>query len=137
MSENSNDSPTRFDELKPGDRVEVDHLVTVGQESWTTTTAGQVVHTERRRHGLHHRRSNDDKVFSDAIASGGRVKAICGKGMADLSRKEIDLLTEQTIALGAKGLAWIKIKETFESPIAKFFPEETLRKMAERLQAAP
>jgi hypothetical protein len=67
MSESSSGSQTRFDELKPGDRVEVDHLVTVGQESWTTTTTGEVVRTERLRHGLHHRRNNDDKVFSDAI----------------------------------------------------------------------
>lgn len=75
------------------------------------------------------------KVFRDAIENKGRVKAICGKGMADLSRKEIDLLTEHTISLGARGLAWIKVKEGFESPIAKFFPEETLRKMADRLEA--
>lgn len=75
------------------------------------------------------------KVFQDALAKKGIVKAVCGKGMADLSRKEIDVLTEQTIALGAKGLAWIKVKNGFESPIAKFFPEEILKKMAERLDA--
>lgn len=67
MSEKSNVQQTRFDQLKPGDRIEVEHAVTVGQKSWTTTTAGEVVRTERRRHGLHHRRSHDDKVFSDAI----------------------------------------------------------------------
>jgi aspartyl-tRNA synthetase len=75
------------------------------------------------------------KVFQDALAKKGRVKAICGKGMADLSRKDIDLLTEQAISFGAKGLAWIKVRETFESPIAKFFPQESLRKMADRLEA--
>jgi hypothetical protein len=67
MPENSSVQQTRFDQLKPGDRVEVEHLVTVGQKSWTTTTIGEVVRTERRRHGLHHRRSHDDKVFSDTI----------------------------------------------------------------------
>ena len=56
-----------FDELKPGDRIEVEHTVTVGQDSWTATSAGSVVRTERRRHGLHVQRSNDDKVFSDVI----------------------------------------------------------------------
>jgi hypothetical protein len=56
-----------FDELKPGDRVEVQHTVTVGQKSWTARTIGSVVRTERRRHGLHFRRNFDDKVFSDAI----------------------------------------------------------------------
>jgi aspartyl-tRNA synthetase len=76
------------------------------------------------------------KVFLDAIKSGGRVKAINGKGMAGLSRKEIDMLTEEAVSFGAKGLAWIKIKNGFESPIAKFFPEDILRQMAERLEAA-
>jgi hypothetical protein len=56
-----------FDELKPGDRIEVEHTVTVGQKSWTTTTTGNVVRTERRRHGLHFQRNYDDKVFSDVI----------------------------------------------------------------------
>jgi aspartyl-tRNA synthetase len=75
------------------------------------------------------------KVFLDALRSGGRVKSINGKGMAALSRKEIDMLTEQAISFGAKGLAWIKVKNGFESPIAKFFPEEVLRQMAGRLDA--
>ena len=73
------------------------------------------------------------KVFLDAIQSGGRVKAINGKGMAGLSRKEIDMLTEEAVSFGAKGLAWIKVKNGFESPITKFFPEEILKQMAQRL----
>ncbi|MEJ2254890.1 MAG: aspartate--tRNA ligase [Nitrospirota bacterium] len=77
------------------------------------------------------------KVFRDALAAGGRVKAILGKGMAGLSRKEVDELTALAQSLGAKGLAWIKVKEGFESPIAKFFPEEALREMASRLGAGP
>ena len=80
-------------------------------------------------------KEGDFKVFKDAIESGGLVKGLRGPGMAGLSRKDIDLLTEQAQAFGAKGLAWIKVKDTFESPIAKFFPEDTLRKMAERLEA--
>ncbi|PIV40937.1 MAG: aspartate--tRNA ligase [Nitrospirae bacterium CG02_land_8_20_14_3_00_41_53] len=75
------------------------------------------------------------KVLLDAIQSGGRVKAMNGKGMAGLSRKEIDMLTEEAQSFGAKGLAWIKVKNGFESPIAKFFPEEILRQMAQRLDA--
>jgi hypothetical protein len=57
----------QFDELKVGDRVEVEHLVTVGQKSWTAKTRGTVVRTERRRHGLHFQRNCDDKVFSDVV----------------------------------------------------------------------
>ncbi|MCL4475850.1 MAG: aspartate--tRNA ligase, partial [Nitrospirae bacterium] len=80
-------------------------------------------------------KSGSFKVFLDAIESGGRVKALNGKGRAGLSRKEIDVLTEDAKSFGAKGLAWIKVKNGFESPIAKFFPEEILRQMAERLGA--
>lgn len=57
----------RFEELKPGDRITVEHRVTVGQQQWTAQTTGTVVRTERRRHGLHFRRNLDDKVFSDLI----------------------------------------------------------------------
>jgi len=55
--------------------------------------------------------------------------------MAGISRKDIDLLTQEAQSYGAKGLAWIKVKNGFESPIAKFFPEDVLKAMAERLQA--
>jgi hypothetical protein len=57
----------RFEELSPGDRVRVEHMITVGQRRWKTITVGKVVRTERRRHGLHFRRNVDDKVFSDTI----------------------------------------------------------------------
>ncbi len=58
---------TRFEELKPGDRIEVEHLVTVGTKSWKVKTVGTVVRTERQRHGLHFARAEDDEVFSDVI----------------------------------------------------------------------
>lgn len=61
------ESSLAFDELSPGDRVEVEHLVSVGTRSWTTRTAGTVVRTERCRRGLHFRRSADDKVFTNVI----------------------------------------------------------------------
>jgi aspartyl-tRNA synthetase len=75
------------------------------------------------------------KVFLDALQSGGLVKALNGKGMAGISRKDIDLLTQEAQSYGAKGLAWVKVKGGFESPIAKFFPEDVLKAMAERLGA--
>jgi hypothetical protein len=57
----------RFEELRPGDRIVIEHRVTVGIQSWTTRTGGTVVRTQRRRHGLHFRRNVDDKVYSDII----------------------------------------------------------------------
>ena len=57
-----------FQELRPGDRIEVVHEVKVGSsKTWSTKTVGTVVNTERRRQGLHYRRSIDDKVFADMI----------------------------------------------------------------------
>jgi hypothetical protein len=57
-----------FETLQPGDRVEITHGVKIGSSAqWTTKTAGTVVRTERRRHGLHFRRAGDDKEFSDLI----------------------------------------------------------------------
>lgn len=75
------------------------------------------------------------KVFLDTIEKGGVVKAICGKGLASLSRSEIDKLTALAQSFGAKGLAWIKVKNGFESPIVKFFSESLLREIAEKVGA--
>jgi len=67
MSTQTQPNQTRFEELSPGDRIEVEHQVTVGAKQWKTTTTGRVLRIERRRHGLHFRRNVDDKVFSDVI----------------------------------------------------------------------
>lgn len=75
------------------------------------------------------------KVFSETIKDGGVVKAICAKGFASLSRGEIDKLTQKVQSFGAKGLAWIKIKDGFESPIVKFFSESMLKELAQKLKA--
>lgn len=56
-----------FEQLQPGDEVELKHEVKVGFRCWETITTGRVVRAERRRHGLHQRRNHDDKVFSDVI----------------------------------------------------------------------
>ncbi len=75
------------------------------------------------------------KVFLDTLSKGGMVKAINGKGMAGYSRKDLDDLTREVQGYGAKGLAWMKVKDKIESPIAKFFPEESLKALTERLEA--
>jgi hypothetical protein len=67
MSASDGGVRAQFEELKVGDRVEVEHLITVGQKSWTAKTCGTVVRLERRRQGLHFQRNPDDKVFSDAV----------------------------------------------------------------------
>jgi aspartyl-tRNA synthetase len=73
------------------------------------------------------------KVFLETIDKGGVVKVIAGKGFASFSRSEIDKLIQKTQSFGAKGLAWIKVKGGFESPILKFFPEQTVREIANKV----
>lgn len=62
------------------------------------------------------------KVFASVVAAGGVVKAMNAKGFACATQGQIDHLTEQAKAAGAKGLAWIKAEGgTWKSPIVKFF----------------
>ena len=65
------------------------------------------------------------KVFATAAAGGGAVKALNAKGLADLTQGEIKGLEDAAKALGAKGLAFIRVEGgEWKSPIAKFFTEE-------------
>jgi aspartyl-tRNA synthetase len=82
--------------------------------------------------------ASDFKVFLQAIESGGRVKGLSAPGLAVLSRKELDDLTNEAKVFGAKGLAWIKVTDAgFESPIAKFFKDGQIKTIAERLGVKP
>jgi len=77
------------------------------------------------------------KVFSDVIRNGGKVKAInaenCGE---NLSRKDIDALSEFVKTYKAKGLAWINYtSEGIKSPILKFVKEEEIKAITERMGA--
>jgi aspartyl-tRNA synthetase len=77
------------------------------------------------------------KVFDDALASGGRVKAIVAPGTAGITRREIDDLTERARRFGAKGLAYLMLEANGEikSPIAKFLSDDTQRAIIERTEA--
>lgn len=76
------------------------------------------------------------KVFSSVVEKGGQVKGLNAKGCAHYSRKEIDELTKIAAVYGAKGLAWMAITpEGIKSPIAKFFTEEELAALKEKLEA--
>jgi aspartyl-tRNA synthetase len=81
-------------------------------------------------------KASDFKVFAQAIELGGQVKGFAAPGMAGLSRKEIDDLTNEAKLFGAKGLAWIKVTDKgFESPIAKFFKDGQVQAIADRFRA--
>jgi aspartyl-tRNA synthetase len=51
------------------------------------------------------------KVFQGAVESGGVVRALRVPGGASLSRKQIDGLEARAKEMGAKGLAWSKLKD--------------------------
>ncbi|WP_045216760.1 aspartate--tRNA ligase [Desulfonatronovibrio magnus] len=66
-------------------------------------------------------KGSEFRLFAEAEL----VKAMAVPGGSELSRKEIDDFTEYVKIYGAKGLAWIKIKEDeWQSPIAKFLSQE-------------
>ena len=58
---------TRFEELKPGDRIMVEQAVTVGAEKRIVTTKGTVIRTERAGQHPHFQRHFDDQIPCDMI----------------------------------------------------------------------
>lgn len=76
-------------------------------------------------------KDSDFKVFSEALSSGGSVKAINAKGCGSYPRKQIDSLVEFVKTYRAKGLAWIVISNDGEikSQISKFFTPEKLNEI--------
>lgn len=75
-------------------------------------------------------------VFENAIKDDGNVKAIVAPNAEKFSRKYIkDLEDFVKTYFKAKGLAYIKINENGEinSPIAKFFTEEKLAEITQKL----
>ncbi len=78
------------------------------------------------------------RVFTGAIEQGGRVKALNVKGRGDMTRREIDELTELAIQWGAKGLAWMAVGEDgVRSPIAKFLSDDVQSALLKAVGAEP
>lgn len=78
------------------------------------------------------------KVFNTVIDKGGVIKAINAKGCGTFSRKDLDDLTEYAGRFGARGMAWIKVKDDeWQSPITKFFSEAEIAAMGQALDAQP
>ena len=64
------------------------------------------------------------KVFKSALEAGGVIKCIVAPKSADMSRKEVDALTESAKKLGAKGLATLAMTgEGVKGTAAKFVNE--------------
>jgi aspartyl-tRNA synthetase len=79
------------------------------------------------------------KAFRSVVDTGGIVKCLHIPDAEELSRSEIDRLEKFVRKeLGAKGLAWIRIKEdgVWQSPIVKFLSEDERRRIVEITGAA-
>ena len=67
------------------------------------------------------------------------VGAICAKGCANYTRKQLDQLTDfvKRPQIGAKGMMWVKNEEdgSIKSSVSKFYTEEELRTWADRCGA--
>ena len=77
-------------------------------------------------------------VFSSAAnAANSSVRAINAIGGADaFSKKGMKKLEEHAKTYKAKGLAWIKVtEEGIDSPIAKFFTEDEIKALLDRMDA--
>lgn len=76
-------------------------------------------------------------VFSGAAAEGGVVHAMRVEGGAKFSRKEIDELTEIAKAKGAKGLAYVIVREdgSLQSPIVKFLGDDLSARLVSEVGA--
>ncbi len=75
-------------------------------------------------------------VFKNCVDEGGVVKMLKVDDGCKFTRKEIDELEEAAKVFGAKGMAYIQLKEEgLQSPIVKFFEKEELDAIVERAQA--
>jgi aspartyl-tRNA synthetase len=82
-------------------------------------------------------RTSAFKVFQSTVESGGVVKALNAKGLADVTQGELKALEDIARSLGAKGLAFIKVEGgEWKSPIVKFFSEAEKAELTRRLNLA-
>lgn len=78
-------------------------------------------------------------VFRKAIDQGGVVRAINVKGRGDFTRSAIEELTEKALKLGAKGMAWIALKDDGEpySILTKYFSQKEFQALLDAVDGKP
>jgi aspartyl-tRNA synthetase len=84
-------------------------------------------------------RKTSFKVFAEVIQKKGEICAIKVESDEDFSRKKLDDLQLVITSVGAKGLAYIKIKKgtDFQSSIAKFLSPDEIEKIKLKTNANP
>ncbi len=82
-------------------------------------------------------KASEFKVFQDAIQNKGAIKAIVVPNKADMTRKEVDALTDLAKKYKAKGLVSLKVTpQGIEGSAAKFLSEEEKTALIQTLQAS-
>ena len=78
-------------------------------------------------------------VFTGAIENGGMVRGLNVKGQGGMPRKKIDKLVETAKTYGAKGLAYIQLKEdgSMKSSFQKFMTEEEMKALIAAMNGEP
>jgi aspartyl-tRNA synthetase len=77
-------------------------------------------------------------VLASALEAGGEVLGLLVDGGADLTRKQLDALTDQARSRGAKGLAWVAFQpDGLRSPLAKFLSDAERDGLRKVTAAAP
>lgn len=78
--------------------------------------------------------TSEFKVFKDTIANEGSIKAIVVDEMAQMTRKEIDKITDLAKKHGAKGLVTLKYQEgALAGSVVKFLSEQEQQALCETL----
>ena len=76
------------------------------------------------------------KVFASQAQSGGAIKVLNAKGAADQPRKFFDDMEKYARGEGAKGLAWIALRDgEMKGPIVKFMSDSEKQALCERAGA--
>lgn len=78
-------------------------------------------------------------VFRKAIDEGGMVRAVNVKGHGNFTRSAIEELTKKALKLGAKGMAWIALKDDGEpySILTKYFSQEEFQSLLDAVDGKP
>ena len=78
-------------------------------------------------------------VFEKALEDGHTIRAICAKGAARFSRKELDALGEFVKTYHVKGLAWAVMNEdgTLRSSFAKAMQGDSMKQLLDHMGCEP
>lgn len=83
-------------------------------------------------------RDSGFRVFSDTVKGGGVVAALRIPGQAEMTRNQIDSLTDRVKALGAGGLVWARVRaEQVECSVSKFLGPEGTQALVKAAGASP